>query len=92
MNPIQYQGPLYIKQLEEAILPNREPYTNIGFPHGGTEIKLEYKQPSRDLVPLYVAPDFLPFPKDFNRYIYNKKNGYIERDVRYPIYKTGFVG
>lgn len=93
MNPLPpYQGPIFIKQLEDAIYPIRGPLTTLGFPHGGKELESSiFKGQPSGFVPLEVPYDFLPFPKNFNTYIYNKKNGYIDRTVRYPIYKTGYV-
>lgn len=87
----QYQGPMYIKQMEDVFLPP-QPYTNKGFPNQGQEIRPpDYMQYSKDLVPKNIIfSDFLPFRKDFNSYIYNKQSGYVDRTVRYPIYKTGF--
>lgn len=94
MNPpsmSQYQGPTYIKQMEDVFLPP-QPYTDKGFPHQGRELRPpQYAQLPRDLVPQNIVfNDFLPFHKDFNRYIYNKKIGYVDRTVTYPIYNTGF--
>lgn len=94
MNPpelSQYQGPMYIKQFEDVFLPP-QPFSNKGFPHQGRELTPpNYRQLPVDMVlkePIFN--DFLPFRKDFNRYIYNPKSGYVDTHVAYPIYTTGF--
>ncbi len=93
MNPpamSQYQGPTYIKQLEDVFLPP-QPFTDRGFPHQGKPLRPAYAQLPVGPVPQReIFSDFLPFHKDFNRYIYNKKSGYVDRTVTYPIYTTGF--
>lgn len=87
----QYTGPTYIKQMEDIFMAP-QPYTNAGFPHQGRELKPpQYAQLEVAPVPeRTLNPDFLPFHVDFNRYIYNKKTGYIDREVTYPVYTTGF--
>lgn len=87
----QYQGPTYIKQMEEVFLPP-QPFTDRGFPHQGRPLRPpQYAQlPVQHILPNPVNPDFLPFHVDFNRYIFNKQAGYIDRVNTYPIYTTGF--
>lgn len=87
----QYQGPMYIKQMEDVFLPP-QPFTTKGFPEQGQELRPpQYAQLPGELVPQKtIFADFLPFRKDFNTYIYNKQSGYIDRTVAYPIYTTGF--
>lgn len=87
----QYQGTTYIKQMEELFMPP-QPFTNKGFPHQGAPLRApQYAQLSSEHVPTHVYPDFLPFHKDFNRYLFNKVNGYTDRETTYPIYNSGFA-
>lgn len=83
--------PMYIKQLEDIFSPP-QPYTNNGFPHQGRELKPpNYAQlPTQPVPQNTINPDFLPFHVDFNRYIYNPRNGYYDHKTTYPIYTTGF--
>ncbi len=87
----QYQGQTYIKQMEDVFLPP-QPFVNKGFPHQGQPLRApQYAQLPTQPIQKQVYPDFLPFHKDFNRYLYNKIIGYTDRDVTYPIRTTGFA-
>lgn len=80
----------YIKVMEDLYLPP-QPYVTDGFARRGKEIAPpQYAQLHIGPQPIELHPDFLPFHKNFNRYIYNEVTGYTEPDVPYPIYTSGF--
>ncbi len=85
----QYQGPMYIKQLEDIFMPP-QPFSMAEFPHQAREFKPLYPKLPSEFVPLQeINPDFLPFKVDYKRYIHNSKIGYHD-DTPYPMYTTGF--
>jgi len=86
-----FLGPQYIKQVEGLYTPP-QPYTSMGFPHMGRDLRSpNYRQLPVDFVQTKpLNPEFLPIHLDFNRYIYNKKTGYVDRGMTYPVYTTGF--
>ncbi len=91
MNPVSSP---FIKQLEDIQLANIQPFTTDGFARRGKELKsLEKFKPVNEFVEIPLEPDFLPFHKDFNHYLFNKKTGYVEPNVPYPTLgnRTGFI-
>lgn len=86
----QYRGNQYIKQMEDVFMPP-QPYVNKGFPQQGRPlVPPNYAQLHSQPVPIAVNSDFLPFHKDFNRYLYNQIIGYTDKETTYPIYTSGF--
>lgn len=87
----QYQGTMYIKQLEDVVLP-RQPFTDAGFPRRGQAlVPATYMHSTPQMTERALHRDFLPFHQDFNVKLFNQKVGYTE-PATYPIYATGVRG
>jgi len=81
----------YIKQFEDIFLPP-QPYTTDGFARRGRELRPpQFANLAQQPVMKQLHNDFIPLHKDFNRYYYNQLSGYVEKDITYPIYKSGFA-
>ena len=89
----QYQGPMYIKQLEDIFLPP-QPFTERGFAQRGVELKsqVELRQWNnpRPMVQMPINRDFLPMKANYGLYLPNMMTGYVENKITYPEYATGF--
>lgn len=90
----QYQGPFYIKMLED-IFQAPQPFTDRGFANRGVELKSQsqlrlWNNPAKPMVQMPIHRDFLPMKANYNFYLYNKETGYVENKMKYPEYATGF--
>lgn len=90
----QYQGPMYIKQLEDVFLPP-QPFTERGFAQRGVELlpQTQIRQfggAGRPMVQMPVHRDFLPMKANYGFYLPNMVTGYVENKMTYPAYATGF--
>ena len=86
----QYQGPQFIKQLEDIFLPP-QPFTDRGFAQRGVEIQQRtiWSNTSPG-VAMPLHRDFLPMKANYGLYLANKETGYVENKITYPKYATGF--
>lgn len=89
----QYQGQLYIKQLEDVFL-EPQPFTDKGFAQRGVELKsqvqLRHWNNPRPMVEMPLHREFLPMKANYGLYLANKETGYVENKITYPEYATGF--
>jgi len=89
----QYQGPMFIRQLEDIFLPP-QPFTDRGFAQRGVELlpqtQLRQWNNPRPMVQMPVHRDFLPMKKNYGFYLYNMETGYVENKITYPEYASGF--
>jgi len=87
----QYQGPMFIKQLEDIFMPP-QPFTPNGFGKQGREL-VQVRQWGGSGVPMVQMPlhrDFLPMKANYGLYLANKETGYVENKITYPEYASGF--
>jgi hypothetical protein len=89
----QYQGPMYIKQLEDVFLPPA-PFTDRGFAQRGVELKSQVQlrqwNNPRPMVTMPLNREFLPMKANYGFYLANMETGYVDRKVTYPEYASGF--
>jgi hypothetical protein len=87
----QYQGPMYIKQLEDIFMPP-QPITDRGFAQRGVELNQvrQWGGAGKPMVQMPIHREFLPMKANYGLYLANKETGYQERDIRYPEFTSGF--
>jgi hypothetical protein len=88
----QYQGPMFIKQIEDVFLPP-QPFTDRGFAQRGSGDLKQVRQYGGSGLPMVQMPlyqDFLPMKTNYGLYLANKMTGYQENNIAYPEYATGF--
>jgi hypothetical protein len=86
----QYQGPMYIKQLEDIFLPP-SPFTPAGFGKQGKDlVQVRQWNNPRPMVQMPLHRDFLPMKANYGMYLANKETGYVENKITYPEYASGF--
>lgn len=89
-----YQGPMFIKQLEDIFL-EPQPFTDRGFAQRGVELLpqtqlRQWNSPMKPMVTMPLHRDFLPMKANYNFYLANKETGYVENKIKYPEYVSGF--
>ena len=89
----QYQGPYYIKQLEDIFLPP-QPITDRGFAQRGVEltsqVQLRHWNNPSPMVQMPIHREFLPMKANYGMYLANMETGYVDRKITYPEYASGF--
>jgi hypothetical protein len=89
----QYQGPMYIKQLEDVFLPP-QPFTERGFAQRGVElqsqVQLRQWNNPRPMVQMPLNREFLPMKANYGFYLANMETGYVDRKETYPQLASGF--
>lgn len=87
----QYQGPMYIKQLEDIFL-QPQPFTERGFANRGVELKQvrQWSSNYTQAVQMPINREFLPMKANYGLYLPNMITGRVENNMTYPEYTTGF--
>ena len=90
----QYQGPMFIKTLEDVFLPPA-PFTDRGFSQRGVELKpqsqlRQWNSPMKPMVQMPLHRDFLPMKANYGMYLANMETGYVDRGITYPQFDSGF--